>query len=279
MAFWEPIVGAAIGGLLGGSGSSGGSSQTTNNSVPPEFAPLARWGADRARQIGDMPFTPLPFNPTAGFNPYQFSGFDMTANRAMQPNAMLGAGEGLAADTLSGRYLQGNPYVDDMVRQTMDDLQGRFNTTAMGSGSFGNANATQAGMRGMADAANSLRYGNYNAERGRQMDTLQMMPQTYMAGFLPAQQMLGIGGTMQQQGQNQLNSMMQEFQRAQQWPFQTFQTAMTPFSQNIGSQQSTSAGQLCKWPAWWCADGRSNGPNLRRQWRREQLVLRIRSES
>lgn len=228
----------AIGAIAGGLGSRGGGGTTTQtNSVPPEFSPLATWGAGRAQQIGEMPFQSLPFNPTAGFNPYQFTGFDMTANRAQQPSGLLGGMESSLTDTLSGKYLN-NPYMDSIVNQTMNDLQGRFNTTAMGSGSFGNANATEAGMRGMADAANTLRFNNYNTERGRMMEAASMAPGAYQAGFMPAQQMLGIGGTMQQQAQNQLGGMQNEFMRSTQWPFQTFQTAMSPFSQNIGSQQT-----------------------------------------
>lgn len=234
---------AVIGGgaLLGGMGSRGsGGSTTTTNSVPPEFAPLASWIAQRGQQIGQMPYQGVPFNPTAGFNPYQFQGFDMTLNRAMQPSELLGNLESSLTDTLGGKYLNSNPYIDNMVNTTMNDLQGRFNTTALGSGSFGNANVTQQGMQGMADAANTLRFNNYNAERGRMMDAAQMAPGAYMAGYMPAQQIGNVGNVMQQQGQNQLNSMMQEWQRSQDWPFRTFDTALGPFRSNIGSQQTTT---------------------------------------
>ena len=97
---------------------------------------------------------------------------------------------------------------------------------------------SQSVSEGANNAANSLRFQNYDAERGRMMDAARIAPGAYQAGYMPAQQMLGIGGTMQQQGQNQLNSMMQEFMRSQDWPFKTFGAAMSPFSQNIGGTQT-----------------------------------------
>lgn len=239
-----PLAAGAIGaGLLGGlfgGGGGGGESATTTNSVPPEFAPLAQWGAQRGMQIGNMPFQGVPFNPTAGFNPYQFQGFDMTLNRANQASPLLGNMESSLADTLGGKYLDSNPYIDNMVTQNMDEWQSRLGSQGLGSGSFGNANLTQSVTQGAQNAANNLRFQNYDAERNRMMSAASMAPQAYMAGYMPAQQVMGVGNTMQQQSQNQLNSMMQEWQRSQDWPFRTFQSAMSPFSQNIGSQQTTT---------------------------------------
>lgn len=232
-----PILGGA---LLGGLGSRGGGTQTTTNNVPPEFSPLASFVAQRGQQLGNLPFTPLPFNPVAGFNPYQFAGFDMTANRATAPNALIGNAESSLSDTLGGKYLDSNPYIDSIVNKTLDDVQGRMGALGMGSGSFGNANVAKTAAEGMANAANQIRFQNYGQERDRMMGGLGYAPSIYGLGYAPAQQMLGIGGTVQQQAQNQLNAAQQEFMRAQDWPFRTFQTAMAPFGTNIGGQQTTT---------------------------------------
>ena len=177
-----PIAGAVLGGagLLGGllgGGGGGGNSTTTTNSVPPEFAPLAQWGAQRGMGIDNMPFTPMPVNLTAGFNPYQFQGFDMTAQRAMQPNAMLGNLESSMTDTLGGKYHDNNPYIDNMVSQNMDQWQNRMGSQGLGSGSFGNANLTQSVTQGANYAANQLRFQHYGDERNQMMQAASMAPQ------------------------------------------------------------------------------------------------------
>ncbi len=72
----------------------------------------------------------------------------------------------------------------------------------------------------------------------RRMDALSMSPAIYGLGYQPAQQLLGIGGMQQQQGQNVLNSYQNQFNQAQDWPFKTFDAMMAPFGRNIGGTQT-----------------------------------------
>ena len=238
MAWIGALIGA-VGGLLANSG--GGDSTTTTNNVPPELAPLAGGVAQRGTEIGNMPFNPYPYNTTAGFNPYQFAGFDQIAGQAMGDQNLLGAAANNLTGTLNGDYLNGNPYLDQMVNQTAGDVQGRLNAQAFNSGSFGIAGVAQAGAQGLANAENQLRYGAYNDERQRQMQGLGMAPGIAAAQYMPGQQLLGIGGTMQQQGQNELNQWQSQFQDAQNWPFRTYDAMLAPFGRNLGGS-STQTG-------------------------------------
>jgi hypothetical protein len=196
-------MGTALLGGLAGSQSGRPSTTTTTQHLPPELQGLLGDVVARSRQLGDMPYTPY------------------TGGGGLIPGA-----EGLLTDTMSGKYLDNNPYIEDMVRQQQDQLQGRLGTTLMGSGSFGNANATQQGVQGMADAANTLRFGNYNAERQRQMGAAALAPSIYQTG-------------------------RSEFDREQEWPFRQYEALMAPFRMNAGgstTQQqpggSTAAGIL-----------------------------------
>ena len=260
MSMWGEIIGGLAGGLLGGSGSK--SSSTT--SVPKQFAPLAEASAARGMQIGNMPFTPYPYATVADFNPYQFQGFDMTAKRAGQSGL-----PGMADRTLSGIMSGGiknpfagpNPYLQKNIDATLGDMSRQFNTqvmpamatTAMQSGSFGNsgmAHAENEARRGLAEemgqVSSQMRMQDYGrqqqlAESGldRRMGAVGMSPGIYQAGFAPADRMLGIGGAMQQQGQNVLNGWRDQFNQAQEWPFKTFDAMMSPFGRNIGSTTTT----------------------------------------
>jgi hypothetical protein len=244
---WAAVAGAGIG-LVGNMMSDDSSS--VQNSVPPEFSGLAGQVAQRGGEIGNMPFNPYPYSQVADFNPYQYMGFDMGANQAMN-GQLPGQAQDLMGQTLGGGFLNNNPYLNQAIDQTLGDVTNQFNTTvaptmaaqAMKSGSFGNTGfqeMEQNSRNQLADRlggiSNNMRMGAYEAERGRQMGAMQMAPNINMMGYQPAEYLQGIGSTMQQQGQNELNSWYNQFQQAQEWPFKTFDAMMAPFGRNIGSQ-------------------------------------------
>jgi hypothetical protein len=249
---WAAVAGAAVG-VVGGM-MNDGSGQTVSNSVPPEFSGLASNVAQRGQEIGNLPFSPYPYATVADFNPYQFMGFDMGANQALQGQIPGQAGD-LASKTLSGGFLNSNPYLDSVVNNTLGDITNQFNTsvapsmaaTAMKSGSFGNTgyqemeqNERNQLAKTLGGVSSNMRMGAYDSERNRQMGALQMSPQINALGYQPAEYLQGIGSTMQQQGQNVLNSWQNQFNQAQEWPFKTYDAMMAPFGRNIGSQTTTS---------------------------------------
>ena len=83
----------------------------------------------------------------------------------------------------------------------------------------------------------------FQQERNRMMGELGQASNIYGLGYQPAQQMLGIGGTMQQQGQNVLNDQYSSFQDAQNWPFKTYDAMRAPFGGvNPGGTQTQQGG-------------------------------------
>jgi hypothetical protein len=247
---WGAIAGAVIGGMM----NSGSDSSSMTQSVPYEFSGLASNVAQRGGELGNMPFQPYPYSMVADFNPYQFMGFDMGANQALQ-GQIPGQASDLASKTLSGGFLGSNPYLDSVVNSTMDDVTNKFNTsvapsmaaTAMKSGSFGNTGYQEAEQnernqlaKTLGGISSNMRMGNYEAERNRQMGALQMSPQVNQLGYQGADYLQGIGATQQQQGQNVLNSWYDQFNKAQEWPFKTYDAMMAPFGRNIGSQTTSS---------------------------------------
>ncbi len=248
---WAAVAGAAVGGIM----NSGSDSQTVSQSVPPEFSGLAGAVANRGMELGNMPFNPYPYSMVADFNPYQFQGFDMGANQALNGQIPGQAGD-LASKTLSGGFLGSNPYLDSVVNSTLDDVTNKFNTTvapsmaatAMKGGSFGNTGFAEAEQnernqlaKTLGGISSNMRMGNYEAERKRQMGALQMSPGINQLGYSGADYLQGIGSTMQQQGQNTLNSWYDQFNKSQEWPFKTYDAMMAPFGRNIGSQSTSTA--------------------------------------
>lgn len=90
----------------------------------------------------------------------------LAVSKQFQPG-LLSASQ-FYGDTLDGKYLDGNPYVDGMIeqgdREITDQVNSQFNSR------FGSGYHTNALTRGLADNRTRLRFGNYERERGYQND-------------------------------------------------------------------------------------------------------------
>lgn len=98
------------------------------------------------------------------------------AEKAFAPDAGLDAAKGYAGDVLGGKYLSGNPYLSDMIGQTQDSVMNRVNSAFGRSGRSLSGNHVGVASRELADAENRLRYGDYDAERGRMGQMTGLMP-------------------------------------------------------------------------------------------------------
>lgn len=161
------LFGSILGAGLGLLGSGGNDKQTVQQSFAPEFQPLAGAVAQRGMDIGNMPYQPYPYSTVAGFNPFQFAGFDMTANQAMGSQLPQQAEQNLS-NTLQGNfgapqgqnpylnaqstpgsnpYAGSNPFLQQNIDSTLGDITRSFNNTvapsmaatALKGGSFGNS--------------------------------------------------------------------------------------------------------------------------------------------
>ena len=264
---WSKVPWGSIAGAVGGFFGSKGSSTTTQN-MPPEFQPLASAVGQRGVDIGNMAYQPYQYNRTAGFNPYQFAGMDMTAERAQQQGGLPQQAEQNLGQTLSGNYLGSgnpyagaNPYLEQNIQNTMGDMSRTYNqqvaptmaATAYKSGSFGNTgqqemenqsrNMLQQNLGRVSGDMRMQDYGNqqnmWGRERDRMMQGLGQASNIYGLGYQPAQQMLGIGATQQQQAQNVLNNQYNDYQNAQNWPFRTYDAMRAPFG-GVNTGGSTS---------------------------------------
>lgn len=87
----------------------------------------------------------------------------------------FGQARGLLGDTIGGKYLTANPYVDDMLdqgdREITDAVNGQF------MGRFGSGYHAGALARALADNRTRVRFGNYNTERDRQAQAVGQLGQ------------------------------------------------------------------------------------------------------
>jgi len=98
------------------------------------------------------------------------------AEKAFGENSLLKAAQGYATDTIGGKYLNNNPYVDEMAgnvrRDAANDVQSYFGKLGrVGSG----ANMESFG-RGVNEADLNFRGNIYNQERQNQQQAASMAP-------------------------------------------------------------------------------------------------------
>jgi hypothetical protein len=109
--------------------------------------------------------------------------------KAFGDNPGLDAANQYAMDSIGGKYLdQQNPYLQGMIDQTGDSVMNRVNNLAGRSGASLGTQHFGAASRELANAENSLRYGNYAQERQNQQSAAGMMPalnQAQYAGIMP----------------------------------------------------------------------------------------------
>jgi hypothetical protein len=118
-------------------------------------------------------------------------------NMAFGQQPGLQAANGYAQDVLGGKYLDSNPYMDSMVHQGEQDAANQVNSSFSMAGRTGGGANQQALARGVMQAGDALRYGNYAQERQNQTAAAGLVPQltqAQYAGIMPylaAQQTAG----------------------------------------------------------------------------------------
>ena len=98
------------------------------------------------------------------------------ANKAFGESSLLKAAQGYATDTIGGKYLANNPYVDEMAGQARsaaaNDVQSYFGKL----GRVGSDSNMAGFARGVNEADLGVRSGIYNQERQNQQQAASMAP-------------------------------------------------------------------------------------------------------
>jgi hypothetical protein len=103
---------------------------------------------------------------------------------------------GMVNDTVSGKYLDGNPYIESMIGRTNAGVNANFS----GAGRYGSG----AHQGYLAEAGNALRYQNYNDERGRMMQGAALAPQAAALRYQPYEQGINLAQELEDIPANRL---------------------------------------------------------------------------
>jgi hypothetical protein len=236
----------------GRSNTGGGDSQFK----PPSYVvPYSKQMLETAGGLSQNPYTPYGGQRINPFTDFQNQGFNMVGAQSGWGQDLTGQGVGQLGSTLAGDYLQGNPYLDQIIGQAQGDIANQYKyMTAPGnmamasrSGSLDNSGVAgkdmmdQFGaMRAMGDVENQLRYGNYAQERQNQLGAVGQA-----LGY--GQQALGnlqeAGSQQQQLGQAGLDVQFDEFLRMLQDPYDKLGVLQQAVQTGQGGYGSTKERQ------------------------------------
>ena len=227
--------------------------QTT--SAPDWAVPYQQGYLNRAQSVADQSYQPYQGSLVAGMNPYQTSGYNAQAQRAIQGSPTMGAANTNIQGVLNGDYLGGNPYLTQQIDAAQGDVVRNYNnvqkpqwdTAGQRSGSFGNSGVMQANQtaqsdlqRNLGNISSTMRYNNYAGERSNQMSALGLAPGFANQDYNDINQLTGAGSAMQAQQQRGLDSNYQQFLDQRNYPQQQLDVMGGALQRSFGSQTTQS---------------------------------------
>lgn len=238
------------------SGGSDSTSSSTTTGIPEWVTPYAQNYMGRSQQVADMPYQGYGGQTVAQLNPYQTGAYNAIAGRASAGSPVTDAASGELQRTLSGAYLGNNPYLNQMVDASSQDVLRNYNSVirpqqdAMSarSGSYGNTGVGEyvAGQqydlgRTLSGISTGIRSQDYAAERNRMQGAVGMAPTIANQDYVDAQQLLQAGQGLQGQEQANLTDQYNRFNEARNYPQQQLATLGRGLGLNFGSTTNTVA--------------------------------------
>lgn len=216
---------------------------TTQISEPAPYAqPYAQQGLQQAASLyatGGPKF--YPGQQVAPFSPLQEQGFSQIQNQANAPNTINQTGSNYYNALESGQYLnpQSNPALQGLVNQSDQQIQNNLASQFAGAGRNIEASAPVQASQ-MAQVANDIYGGAYNNTLNNMTGALGQGNSLIAGQYLPAQQLLGAGGQIQQQAQNLIQGNENAYNFYQQQPYQNLANYMNEINAaGMGQQVQT----------------------------------------
>jgi hypothetical protein len=238
----------------------GGSSAPDHTTTTTELPEWARGASQDLLNRGtalsnqNMPVYTGP--RTAGLNSMQTQGMQMTADRAKNGSAEIGAGKGNLLDTLNGKYLSaGNPYLGAAIDRASGDVTRNYqgavgaNDSLMArSGAFGGSawqQAQEGAQRqlatGLTDVSTQMHMQDYGQERQNQMAAQQTALAYGQQPYLDAQQLQQAGATQYGYDQQILSDKQDLFNEQAQSPYKSLDVLANTIRGAVGGGGSVSS--------------------------------------
>lgn len=193
------------------------SSSTSEPWAPAQ--PQIKYGLGEARKLYDSPGPSyFPGSTVAGFSPEQNQAFGMGTQRATQGNAGMGMAQGYNNDVLQGKYLNSNPYQDDVYKNMESHILPSVNSTFSGAGRYGSNSHQNEQIGQLTQAFAPYASQNYQYGLG-QMDAASNRAQMFAQNdWTDINALAGIGQQKQDHAQSELGDAVNRFNYYQDLP-------------------------------------------------------------
>ncbi len=227
--------------------SDSGQKQETTSDPWGGIQPYLQTGYSRAqRDILGRKQQFFPGETYVGFAPETEQALALQTQRA-QDNPLLGLGQEQTAATLRGDYLGQNPYFADIQDAVMSSVMPQVDSQfGMASGRFGSPAHAEALGRGVSRGMAPYLFGEYGAERGRQMQAAGMAPGMAQADYFDIGQLANVGAAREGLEGRALQDEINRFNFYQQEPVNRLQNYMgilggsAPLIAGSGTTQATT---------------------------------------
>jgi hypothetical protein len=227
--------------------SKGGGSNTTTQKADPWSAqqPFLTTGFEQADNLlnsgGPQYYDKATYTP---FSQQSETAMGMTEDRALAGSPLNTGAQGLAMDTLQGKFLNSNPYLESMFQQGSDKIAENVNAQFSSAGRTGSGAHVGRMTEEMGDLYNNM-YGNqYQQERQNQMNTMQIAPQLAATDYHDISQLGQIGSMVEGKAGEIIEDDMNRFNFYQNAPESNLANYIAAIQGNYGgSTRSTGPGQ------------------------------------
>jgi len=136
---------------------------------------------------------------------------ELTLGRALSGSPVTDNANKLATDTLSGGYLNNNPYLDATFDKAAGQVQNRVDSMFSRSGRTGSGSHAGVATDKLNDLATNIYGGNYANERNNQMQMMSMAPTIANQDYNDIGKIAAVGSQRDGFNQNMLNEAIQRF--------------------------------------------------------------------
>ena len=256
---------AGGGGLFGGGGGGGGGSSKTTSDIPEWLKPYVTFGLEEAKGLYQQTGPDYyPYDTYVPASQTTLSALQSAEQRAAAGNPLVPAAQQQMGDVIGGKYLQNNPYFNQVMagagkaasKEFYDALQG-ITSGASQAGRYGSGAMTELQSRAsqnladtLANKAAEMSYSNYAAERARQDAAIANAPTMAAADYADIEKMLQTGQISEDYASQKLASDIERFNYGQNLPYQKLSAylgsvygAPVPISQAT-EQESSGGGKI-----------------------------------
>lgn len=234
----------------------GGSSSTTTTQPWSGQEPYLTDVMQQAQSLEGTPLQQYSGETVAGFTPEQTLAQDLTTQRALTGNPLLGQAQQLTSDTLQGKYLDpnSNPWLEKSFQSAAGDVTNKFLQTTMpeikkaaiGAGAYGGSRqgvAEGIASTGLQDELGKVATGIYSPaytqERSLMGQAATQAPALAEADYTDISKLAGVGEEKQGMQQSLDDAAKQAYQFTQTEPWNRLGMYSNLVS---GGQGGTTAG-------------------------------------